>query len=85
MTNCLLPLKNDLEKALDSVLDHGGLDAMIYLCSMVHGYELHSLATSALAALAEHRTFRFASSWVLLFNLSCKKKAKGANRSLTHC
>ncbi|KAF9098945.1 hypothetical protein BGX29_007385 [Mortierella sp. GBA35] len=43
------------EKALDSVLDHGGLDAMIYLCSMVHGYELHSLATSALAALAEHQ------------------------------
>ncbi|KAF8943656.1 hypothetical protein BGZ47_005201 [Haplosporangium gracile] len=43
------------EKALESVLDHGGLDAMIYLCSMVHGYELHSLATSALAALAEHQ------------------------------
>ncbi|KAG0321059.1 hypothetical protein BGZ97_012220 [Linnemannia gamsii] len=43
------------EKALDSVLDHGGLDAMIYLCSMVHGYELHSLATSTLAALAEHQ------------------------------
>ncbi|KAF9911892.1 hypothetical protein EC991_001796 [Linnemannia zychae] len=43
------------EKALDSVLDHGGLDAMIYLCSMVHGYELHSLATSALAAIAEHQ------------------------------
>jgi hypothetical protein len=38
-------------------MDHGGLDAMIYLCNMVHGYELHSLATSALAALAEHRMF----------------------------
>lgn len=49
------PWKNNVEKALDGVLDHGGLDAMIYLCSMVHGYELHSLATSALAALAEHR------------------------------
>ncbi|KAK3820902.1 MAG: FYVE zinc finger-domain-containing protein [Linnemannia elongata] len=46
------------EKALDSVLDHGGLDAMIYLCSMVHGYELHSLATSALAALAEHHSIQ---------------------------
>ncbi|KAG0375593.1 hypothetical protein BGX24_008883 [Mortierella sp. AD032] len=46
------------EKALDSVLDHGGLDAMIYLCSMVHGYELHSLATSALAALAEHQSIQ---------------------------
>ncbi|KAK3832865.1 MAG: hypothetical protein J3R72DRAFT_234235 [Linnemannia gamsii] len=45
-------------KALDSVLDHGGLDAMIYLCSMVHGYELHSLATSALAALAEHQSIQ---------------------------
>ncbi|KAF9128849.1 hypothetical protein BGX30_014162 [Mortierella sp. GBA39] len=48
------------EKALDSVLDHGGLDAMIYLCSMVHGYELHSLATSALAALAEHQPIQSA-------------------------
>ncbi|KAF9925941.1 hypothetical protein FBU30_004365 [Linnemannia zychae] len=43
------------EKALNNVLSHGGLDAMIYLCSMVHGYELHSLATSALAALAEYQ------------------------------
>ncbi|KAF9402985.1 hypothetical protein BGX21_007730 [Mortierella sp. AD011] len=41
-----------------SVLSHGGLDAVIYLCSMVHGYELHSLATTALAALSEHKAIQ---------------------------
>ncbi|KAG0258802.1 hypothetical protein BG011_003060 [Mortierella polycephala] len=45
-------------KALESVLDYGGLDAVIYLCSLVHGYELHALATSSLAVLAEHQTIQ---------------------------
>ncbi|KAG0359306.1 hypothetical protein BGZ54_010016 [Gamsiella multidivaricata] len=43
------------EKVIEAVLSHGGLDAAIYLCNMVHGYELHALATSSLAALAEHK------------------------------
>ena len=47
-------LLDSLEKVIESVLSHGGLDAVIYLCNMVHGYELHALATNALAALAEH-------------------------------
>ncbi|KAF9578712.1 hypothetical protein BGW38_005368, partial [Lunasporangiospora selenospora] len=43
------------EKAIRSILDHGGLDAMVYLCSAVHGLELHRLATASLASLAEHQ------------------------------
>ncbi|KAF8975564.1 hypothetical protein BGZ46_009017, partial [Entomortierella lignicola] len=50
-----LIITNDV---LASVLSHGGLDAVIYLCSMVHGYELHSLATTALAALSEHKAIQ---------------------------
>ncbi|KAF9424467.1 hypothetical protein BGZ76_003514, partial [Entomortierella beljakovae] len=50
-----LVITND-EKVIANVLSHGGLDAVIYLCSMVHGFELHSLATTALAALAEHKS-----------------------------
>ncbi|KAF9099343.1 hypothetical protein BGX27_000618 [Mortierella sp. AM989] len=50
-----LIVTND-EKVIASVLSHGGLDAVIYLCSMVHGYELHSLATTALATLSEHKS-----------------------------
>jgi hypothetical protein len=44
-------------KVLQSILDHGGLDAMIYLCGSVHGYELHALATNSLAILSENRKF----------------------------
>ncbi|KAI9239541.1 MAG: hypothetical protein BYD32DRAFT_410847 [Podila humilis] len=48
---------NDV-KVLQSVLDHGGLDAMIYLCGSVHGYELHALATNSLAVLSENQTIQ---------------------------
>ncbi len=43
------------EKVLENVLEHGGLDAIVYLCSVVHGFELHALATKSLAALSDHR------------------------------
>ncbi|KAG0321852.1 hypothetical protein BGZ99_003685, partial [Dissophora globulifera] len=42
------------EKAIQAVLTYGGLDAVIYLCNMVHGHELHVLATTSLAVLAEY-------------------------------
>ncbi|KAG0215428.1 hypothetical protein BGX28_010133 [Mortierella sp. GBA30] len=45
-------------KTLDSILEHGGLDAMVYLCSVVHGYELHAWATKSLAALADNQAFQ---------------------------
>ncbi|KAG0027631.1 hypothetical protein BGZ81_005437 [Podila clonocystis] len=45
---------NDV-KVLQNVLDHGGLDAMIYLCGSAHGYELHALATNSLAVLSENQ------------------------------
>ncbi|KAF9309034.1 hypothetical protein BG003_010288 [Podila horticola] len=48
---------NDV-KVLQSVLDHGGLDAMIYLCGGVHGCELHALATNSLAVLSENQTIQ---------------------------
>ncbi|KAG0234165.1 hypothetical protein BGW41_001217 [Actinomortierella wolfii] len=41
------------ERAIQSVLDHGGLDAMIFLCRMSHSYELHALATSFMATLTD--------------------------------
>ncbi|KAF9979513.1 hypothetical protein BGZ75_009614 [Mortierella antarctica] len=43
------------EKVLENVLEHGGLDAIVYLCSVVHGFELHALATKSLAALSDHQ------------------------------
>ncbi|KAI1316528.1 hypothetical protein EDD11_009867 [Mortierella claussenii] len=46
------------DKVIAGVLSHGGLDAVIYLCSMSYGYELHSLATTSLAALAEHKSIQ---------------------------
>ncbi|KAG0029240.1 hypothetical protein BGZ82_008067 [Podila clonocystis] len=48
---------NDV-KVLQSVLDHGGLDAMIYLCGSAHGYELHALATNSLAVLSENQSIQ---------------------------
>ncbi|KAG0341561.1 hypothetical protein BG004_005987 [Podila humilis] len=48
---------NDV-KVIQSVLDHGGLDAMIYLCGFVHGYDIHALATNSIAALSEHPTIQ---------------------------
>ncbi|KAG0076462.1 hypothetical protein BGZ92_002395, partial [Podila epicladia] len=48
---------NDV-KVLQSVLDYGGLDAMIYLCGSAHGYELHALATNSLAVLSENQSIQ---------------------------
>ncbi|KAF9929643.1 hypothetical protein BGZ67_006243, partial [Mortierella alpina] len=46
------------EKILENVLEHGGLDAIVYLCSVVHGFELHALATKSLAALSDHQAIQ---------------------------
>ncbi|KAF9274193.1 hypothetical protein BGZ68_000870, partial [Mortierella alpina] len=46
------------EKVLENVLEHGGLDAIVYLCSVVHGFELHALATKSLAALSDHQAIQ---------------------------
>ncbi|KAF9572764.1 hypothetical protein EC968_009492 [Mortierella alpina] len=46
------------QKALENVLEHGGLDAIVYLCSVVHGFELHALATKSLAALSDHQAIQ---------------------------
>ncbi|KAF9963834.1 hypothetical protein BGZ65_010476, partial [Modicella reniformis] len=48
-------IKTNNEKVIEGVLTHGGLDAVVYLCNIVRGYELHALATASLAALAEHK------------------------------
>ncbi|KAF9179405.1 hypothetical protein BGZ50_006954, partial [Haplosporangium sp. Z 11] len=58
LTTLVSPRRSNDAKALESVLDYGGLDAVIYLCSLVHGYELHALATSSLAVLAEHQAIQ---------------------------
>ncbi|KAF9967833.1 hypothetical protein BGZ70_007980 [Mortierella alpina] len=46
------------EKVLENVIEHGGLDAIVYLCSVVHGFELHALATKSLAALSDHQVIQ---------------------------
>ncbi|KAG0053938.1 hypothetical protein BGZ83_000164 [Gryganskiella cystojenkinii] len=43
---------------LENVLGNGGVDALVYLCNKIHGLELHALATSSLAALAEHQSIQ---------------------------
>ena len=50
-----ISLRNISVATLENVLDNGGVDALIYLCNKIHGFELHALATSSLAALSEHR------------------------------
>ncbi|ORZ08790.1 hypothetical protein BCR41DRAFT_143003 [Lobosporangium transversale] len=46
------------DKVIASVLSHGGLDAVVYLCNAAHGYEIHSLATTALAALSGRKSIQ---------------------------
>ncbi|KAF9361773.1 hypothetical protein BGX34_006925 [Mortierella sp. NVP85] len=48
-------IKTNSEKVIEGVLTHGGLDAIVYLCGVTRGHELHALATASLAALAERR------------------------------
>ncbi|KAG0246344.1 hypothetical protein BGX31_002955 [Mortierella sp. GBA43] len=48
-------INSNNEKAIEGVLTHGGLDAVLYLCNITRGYELHALATSSLATLSEIR------------------------------
>ncbi|KAG0259850.1 hypothetical protein DFQ27_003839 [Actinomortierella ambigua] len=46
-------VEGENERAIQNVLDHGGLDAMVFLCRLNHSYELHALATSFLATLTD--------------------------------
>ncbi|KAF9970720.1 hypothetical protein BGZ73_006512 [Actinomortierella ambigua] len=46
-------VEGENERAIQNVLDHGGLDAMVFLCRLNHNYELHALATSFLATLTD--------------------------------
>ncbi|CAO3570669.1 unnamed protein product [Mortierella alpina] len=51
-------IETNNEKVLENVIEHGGLDAIVYLCSVVHGFELHALATKSLAALSDYQAIQ---------------------------
>src|SRR3954447_9430502 len=40
------------EHELSNFITYGGLDALVYLCRVLHTYDLHQLGTTALANLS---------------------------------